>query len=121
MSMRKSATSKLNPLLAKIPAEHVTDAVNDYHLNDCVVAIEFLNTLLGSKFRTNALESVRLLTKLYRKGYSLEDAKAVIEFKVKEWRNVPEMKNYLRPRTLFDLANFNRYHSEVIRSKNPQP
>lgn len=116
--MRKSATSKQNPLLAKIPAERLTDAATDNHLNDCVVAIEFLNSLSGSNFRSGTGSSIGRLIKLFDRGYTLEEVKSVIESKVKEWRNVPIMKKYIRPSTLFNLSNFKTYLNELNNNNN---
>ena len=55
-------------------------------------------------------------------GYTVEDLKAVISTKSKEWSDSPKMKQYLTPDTLFAKRNIEKYldqhHSEQA---NAQP
>lgn len=119
--MRSTVTTEEQLSPAKFLAEIKSDTDASASLNDCELAIDYLNSLNGSRFRRTTPESIRLLSKIYSRGFTLADVMAVIQHKVEEWRNVPEMKGYLCPKTLFDFANFKRYHAEVSRSQNLRP
>lgn len=45
-------------------------------------------------------------------GYSVDDFKRVIDIKVAQWLNNPDMNAYLRPSTLFAPKNFENYLNE---------
>lgn len=46
--------------------------------------------------------------------YPIEAAKAVVDNKVAMWKDDPKMAGYLRPRTLFNLENFENYLNEDV-------
>jgi uncharacterized phage protein (TIGR02220 family) len=43
-----------------------------------------------------------------KEGFTIDDFKEVIDFKIKEWKDVPKMQKYIRPDTLFG-GKFNQY------------
>ena len=45
-------------------------------------------------------------------GYAVEDFKAVIDTKCREWLESPKMSKYLTPATLFSLTKFEKYLDE---------
>ena len=47
-------------------------------------------------------------------GATIEDCKAVIQLKHKEWKNDDKMKQYIRIQTLFTKRNFDNYLEEVL-------
>ena len=49
-------------------------------------------------------------------GASVEDCKAVIRFKNKDWKQDQKMKQYIRIQTLFTKRNFDTYLDEVLNS-----
>lgn len=111
--MRSSAAALVKGSLAKIPLERAKDKKPESSFDDCVMAIEYLNHLTGSKLRTGNVESIQLLSKLFSRGYTLPQVMVVIQVKVNEWNEVPVMKKYLRPSTLFNFSNFKTYHNEI--------
>ena len=83
--------------------------------------VEYLNLKANRNYRpgtpkTKSLISARL------KDYSVEDLKAVIDFKVDKWLNAEwydkqgnlvQGKTFLRPSTLFNETNFENYINEL--------
>lgn len=49
-----------------------------------------------------------------QEGATVEDCKAVIRLKNKQWKNKPDMKKYIQISTLFAKANFEKYLDEVL-------
>ena len=74
--------------------------------------VEYLNLKANRNYRpgtpkTKSLISARL------KDYTIEDLKAVIDFKVGEWLENEKMNKYLRPETLFNETKFENYINEL--------
>lgn len=74
--------------------------------------VEYLNLKANRNYRpgtpkTKSLISARL------KDYTVEDLKAVIDFKVGEWLENEKMNKYLRPETLFNETKFENYINEL--------
>lgn len=70
--------------------------------------IEHLNKLTGKQFR-NSKASLKHLNARLRDGATPEDCRLVIEHKVAEWLHSDEMRQYLRPVTLFRSEKFDGY------------
>ncbi len=62
--------------------------------------VEYLNTVVGSNYRYQSKATQRLISARLNEGFTVDDFKAVIEKKAKEWKGT-EMAQYLRPETLF--------------------
>jgi uncharacterized phage protein (TIGR02220 family) len=67
--------------------------------------IDLLNSLAGSKFRHSDHQQENITARL-ADGFTLDDCKAVVEFKVFDWLHDPEMSKYLTPTTLFRPTKF---------------
>ena len=81
--------------------------------------IDHLNNKTGKKYSYKASGNQRLIKARYNEDYKLEDFIKVIDVKVDEWINNPEMKMYLRPETLFKSSNFDKYlNQEVVEQFN---
>jgi len=81
-------------------------------------AIEFLNEKAGKRFPVylgngQLSKSSALVLRLLRDGHALDDIKSVIAMKTREWKARPEMRPYLRPKTLFGPENFEQYVGEL--------
>ncbi len=63
--------------------------------------IDYLNSKAGVHYKHNANATKRVIDARLKEGYTPADFKAVIDKKVTEWINNPEMSKYLRPTTLF--------------------
>ena len=53
-------------------------------------------------------------------GASVDDCKAVIQRKVRDWRGDPKMAKYLRPETLFAARHFESYLGEAPATSNDE-
>ncbi|MBR6052015.1 MAG: conserved phage C-terminal domain-containing protein [Clostridia bacterium] len=73
--------------------------------------LSHLNDRAGTHYRTDAAESVRLISELHHKGYTAEQMIAVIDKKVASWLGNPKVEQYLRPSTLFG-PKFEQYLNE---------
>lgn len=65
----------------------------------CAV-ISHLNDAIGTNYKFDTPQTVRLITARVNEGYTENDFKVVIDKKVKEWKGT-DMERYLRPETLF--------------------
>jgi uncharacterized phage protein (TIGR02220 family) len=80
--------------------------------NDAKEVILFLNEKTGKNFELVSSNLDFIMTRL-RHGASLEDCRAVIANKCRKWRDNDEMREYLRPKTLFNAKNFAQYMGEL--------
>ena len=80
------------------------------------IVIDYLNQKVGTRYEYNSTKTLTLLNTLFRKGYSVEDIKKVIDIKCKEWLPKETMKKYLRPRTLFG----NKFEDYLNQDVKPQ-
>lgn len=74
--------------------------------------IDYLNSKTGKQFKATSAATRKFINGRIADGYGLDDFKAVIDAKVGQWRNDPQMSNYLRPSTLFTPTNFENYLNE---------
>ena len=83
--------------------------------------VEYLNLKTNRKYKPGTAETKRLINARL-KDYTVEDLKAVIDFKVDKWLdaewydkqgNLVQGKNFLRPSTLFRESNFENYINEL--------
>ena len=80
------------------------------------IIIDYLNQKAGTRYEYNSTKTITLLNTLFRKGYSVEDIKKVIDIKCKEWLPKETMRMYLRPRTLFS----NKFEDYLNQEVKPQ-
>lgn len=62
--------------------------------------IEYLNNKVGSNYKTDSKEIIKLINQRLEEGFTKEDFFIAIDKKHKEW-NGTEYSKYLRPKTLF--------------------
>lgn len=86
---------------------------NNVELSHNVEIINYLNQKANKHFKPNSTATKKLINARLRDGYTMEQFKQVIDLKVKQWSNNPDMQNYLRPSTLFNATNFENYCNEV--------
>ena len=63
--------------------------------------LSYLNSAAGTNYRTDDVDSVRLISELSHSGYTEEQMKTVIEKKCGDWLGDGKFEQYLRPSTLF--------------------
>ncbi len=74
--------------------------------------IAFLNEKTGRRYRPTQVNLDFILAR-FKEGYTIEEVRAVVAMKVREWTQDDKMCKYLRPMTLFARANFNSYAGEL--------
>lgn len=75
--------------------------------------ITYLNEKCSTSYKTSSEKTKKCINARLNEGYSLADFKKVIDIKVAEWLNNPEMSKYLRPQTLFG-SNFESYLNQKL-------
>lgn len=63
--------------------------------------IDYLNKKIGSHYRSSSKSTRRLIKARYNEGFTDIDFKTVIDKKCSEWLRDANMRQYLRPETLF--------------------
>lgn len=74
--------------------------------------IQHLNEKTGSKFRATKTNA-KFIDARIAEGATPADLIAVIDRKCLEWLDNPEMRQYLRPSTLFNAEKFNTYIGQI--------
>lgn len=67
----------------------------------CSEIIDHLNMKCGAKFRPTTRATQRLIKARLNEGFDIEDFKSVIDSRFVEWGSNGDMRQYLRPTTLF--------------------
>ena len=73
-----------------------------------IEVINFMNNLYGRNFKADSPSTTSGL-KTQLKSHSVEDIKGVIANRYDRWKDVKEMKDNLKPTTLFRNSNFDKY------------
>jgi len=74
----------------------------DSSLNGFIsAAVQYLNEKAGKSYKLTTKSTISLLTARARECFTLEDIKAVVDYKTVVWGGDPKMHEYLRPETLF--------------------
>ena len=91
-------------------------------MSDVIAVVDYLNQKTQSNFKAKTEATKKSIIARLKEGYTVEDFKRVIDAKVKDWSDDPDMREYLRPQTLFRPSNFESYLNEanrpVVKSKN---
>ena len=103
--------------------EYIVELALD-HSSEIKQIIDYLNERTQSHFSPKTAETRKSINARLKEGYTVDDFKKVIDAKVKDWGDNPEMREYLRPQTLFRPSNFESYLNEANRprardNKNP--
>lgn len=78
-----------------------TDTKNNSIIDNSIkIIINCLNTATSANYRYQSKATQRLISARLNEGFTVDDFKAVIDKKTKEWKGT-EMAQYLRPETLF--------------------
>lgn len=79
-----------------------------------IQALNFLNEKTGHSYESVPANVDPIVARL-KQGSTLEDIRAVIAMKCREWSADEKMAPYLRPKTLFAAANFASYKGQLGR------
>lgn len=111
--LEKNETKKKGTPLcerAETPAIKSVKASKNEVLSEIIL---YLNERANKNYRDNNKQTLKSLNARIREGYSLDDFKSVIDYKVEQWGSDDKMKEYLRPQTLFAVSHFEDYLSQA--------
>ena len=80
--------------------------------------ISYLNSAAAKNYRCSSTPALKLLLARFKEGFTVTDMKRVIDSKVSEWKDNPEMNKHLRPTTLFCPKHFETYLDEAPAQKH---
>ena len=83
----------------------------DIYSREAAEIIGYLNEICCTSYQPNAKETKRLIKARLNDGFTVDDFKAVIYKKAKQWKDDPKMCGFLRPQTLFG-TKFESYLNE---------
>jgi uncharacterized phage protein (TIGR02220 family) len=86
---------------------------------DAMTVLRFLNEKTGRNYE-DCDANLDFITARLREGASVDDCRAVIAKKCREWLTDEEMTIYLRPATLFNRTKFAQYRGEIGAAESPQ-
>jgi len=91
---------------------------NSYISHDIMHGIVmYLNTVGGTKYTINNEMTKKFISARWKEGHKMEDFKAVINHKWKDWNKCKEMVKFFRPETLFG----NKFESYLINASRKDP
>jgi uncharacterized phage protein (TIGR02220 family) len=78
-----------------------------------VEVLNFLNSKTGRRYEP-VPANLSLIAARLREGASVDDLRAVVAKKCRDWGGDPKMNEYLRPKTLFNATNYAQYRGELV-------
>ena len=78
--------------------------------------IDYLNARTDKNYKASSKKTRSLIKARFNEDFNLDDFKQVIDNKVNDWINTPEMNKYLRPETLFS----NKFEGYLNESPKPK-
>lgn len=82
--------------------------------------VTFLNSVTGSNYRSTTDKTRKLIAARIAEGFTVDDFKAVITKKAKEWQGT-DMAQYLRPETLFGTKFEGYLNQPEVRNNRRSP
>ena len=82
--------------------------------------VTFLNSVTGSNYRSTTDKTRKLIAARIAEGFTVDDFKAVITKKTKEWQGT-DMAQYLRPETLFGTKFEGYLNQPEVRNNRRSP
>jgi len=112
----------LLPSLTQLEGDSKRDDDTENHLPEIKQIVSFLNDKAGRSFKHTTNNTQKKIRGRIADGYTVDDFKAVICFKVGEWLDDDNMNQYLCPDTLFRPSNFEKYlQAAKAKKKKEQP
>lgn len=99
------------------------EAVRENFSDEIEEIVAYLNQVCSTSYRANTEQTRKHITARLKEGYTVEDFKAVIQYKANEWGRDEHMTQYLRPHTLFSgkfesyLQNAKKFNPELFRKR----
>lgn len=82
--------------------------------------VTFLNSMVGSNYKSTTSKTRKLIATRLAEGFTVDDFKAVISKKAKEWQGT-DMAQYLRPETLFGTKFEGYLNQPEVRNNRRSP
>lgn len=98
--------------------KHNKDIVADAPALPFEQIINYLNQKADTSFKSSTKKTQNLILARLKEGFIVSDFITVIDKKVAEWKNNPEMNIYLRPETLFG-TKFESYLNQKSKGAAP--
>ena len=92
-------------------------AIAEKH-DDVKDILNYLNEKAGTNYRATTDKTRKLIKARMKEGFTVDDFKTVIDKKVTDWKNDPQMNAYLRPETLFG-NKFEGYLNQQVNISKP--
>lgn len=83
-----------------------------HYRQEAVTVIEFLNAKADRRFETKGSSLDFVIARL-KDGETVEDLRAVIAMKCRQWKGDPKCAEWLRPETLFNKTKFASYKGQL--------
>lgn len=109
--LKHEELTKVNSLSGK-PDDSPLSLKNSELKKQAIEILEFLNEKTGKAFRPVDTNLKFIISRL-KSGAQVEDCRAVIAKKYREWKGDPVMVDYVRPATLFNATKFEQYFGEL--------
>lgn len=75
--------------------------------------LEFLNRRAGKRF-PDTDSNVGIIVARFKEGFTPEQVQRVVAMKIAQWNGNEDMREYLRPETLFGRKKFSQYVGELV-------
>jgi uncharacterized phage protein (TIGR02220 family) len=85
-----------------------------------MAVIDYLNQQAGTHYK-HTDSNKRLIEPRLKEGFTLADCKQVIDNKMRDWGQDQNMRQYLRPKTLFQASKFEGYLNERAPTEGSDP
>lgn len=86
---------------------------------DATEILDFLNRKTGKNYDPVST-NLDLISSRLKEGATLTQCKQIIALKFRQWHSDEKMKDYLRPKTLFNKTNFWQYKGELLKLEDDQ-
>lgn len=93
---------------------------NNKYIVEIREIIDCLNSKAGTRYRDATKKTQQLISARLNEGFTVDDFKAVIDSKVKDWLHDEKMSKYLRPETLFG-SKFESYLNTIAKPPVEKP
>lgn len=113
MSNVKSEMLKEKSEMLKDNKNTLSDKSDSVRTYPYAEVIGYLNQKAGTAFMVTSKDTRKHIRARIDEGFTVEDFKTVIDHKVTEWGNNPDMVQYLRPSTLFG-TKFESYLNQKV-------
>lgn len=81
--------------------------------------VDYFNKKTGRSFKHTSGDTKKHLKARWNENFTIEDFKAVIDYKYEEWKDNEKMSVYIRPSTFFNSKNFENYLNQARLKKQP--